>query len=184
MRKTKLIVLEGEDRVGKEHLLEEIRARHPELFCYPVIDLSGVPNYEKTMDFVEYLKVFMRKQLDYLKEMAKTHDTIVLIRYIVSDEVFSELFGRQHIMHDLYLKEIEENFEIQNYCIVWKDYAEYLGRLKQIDEDVQYSKEELDKITELFLKNLKDGDKVLYITHTHTFEDVIKDFEKQILNAE
>ena len=46
---------------------------------------------------------------------------------------------------------------------MWKNYDEYLQRLQLINEDIEYTEEQLNKIKELYLNNTVKDHKMFFI---------------------
>ena len=147
----RLIVIEGFDRCGKDTLLEDLEKN--DIFVFKN-DLEGLPKYDKEQDnFLEWLDNYIKWQIKTLNKLFEDHDIIVMSRFLVSDEVYSELFNRKHTVIE-HIKDLRKDVMIFNYCLLFKDYQEYLDRLKIIhDNEIQYSKEDFDKINGLYEKN-------------------------------
>lgn len=170
----RLIVIEGFDRCGKDTLLEDLKK---EGFCVLSNELKGLPQYDKEQgDFLEWLDNYIKWQINTLNNLFKKHETIVLTRFLVSDEVYSKLFNRKRTVVK-HLEKLNGNVLIYNYCLLFESYDEYLKRLEMIGEPVQYSEEDFNKINDLYKEqiNMRVG-KIKYVHATDTKEDIKRDF--------
>lgn len=179
----RLVVLEGFDRAGKDTLLEDLKKENLPNNTY-VYDgfLDGLPAYDKERGkFIDWLNKLIDKQTSDVVNLFKKYDTIIMIRLIVSDEVYSNLFNREHTtikyMHKL------KDIEIFNYCILFKNYTEYINRLKLIKEDIQYSEEEFNSINNLYkevLNNIGYKYYINYVSCNTKRYDVLNNFKEII----
>ena len=146
----KLIVIEGFDRSGKDTLMYDlIKEDLPNTFIY-LNDLEGLPKYDKEQDdFLVWLNKFIDTQIKTINKLFDRYDTVIMTRFFISDEVYSNLFNREHTVIK-YLDNLRKDIYIVNFCILFKDYNEYLNRITNIKETIQYSKEDFNKINELY----------------------------------
>ena len=146
----KLIVIEGFDRSGKDTLMYDlIKEDLPNTFIY-LNDLEGLPKYDKEQDdFLVWLNKFIDTQIKTINKLFDRYDTVIMTRFFISDEVYSNLFNREHTVIK-YVDNLRKDIYIVNFCILFKDYNEYLNRITNIKETIQYSKEDFNKINELY----------------------------------
>lgn len=178
MNKIRLIVIEGNDRCGKDTILDSLEFK--DFLVYRPISVEKEHiDYKNPEVFEKWLREYIRKVLDDLYTMSKLNGTdrpIVMTRLILTDNVFADLFGRNHVLEKYFSKEIESNFNVTNYIMLWRNYDEYINRLEMIKETPDFTKDELDKTREMFLKYKKSGDIVKLIDSNDTKEDVLDDF--------
>lgn len=179
--KITLICLEGMDRTGKDTLLEDLKSKFSDYLVYqPVSAEKENIDFKNKEVFEEWIRKYIRKVLDDLYTMAKINGTnrpIVMTRLLLTDNVFSDLFGRDHIVEKYYKKEIETNFNLINYIFLFDDYDEYVGRVKKINDSIDFSKEEFDKISSLFIKYRQpNADIILPIANEDTKDDIFNCF--------
>lgn len=150
----RLIVIEGFDRCGKDTLLEDLEKYCKQKYLKEVYvfknDLEGLPKYDKEQgEFLVWLNKYIEKQVNRLNELFETYDTVVMSRFLISDMVYSELFKREHTV----IKYMEKLKPVMyyNYCMLFRNYDEYLKRLEILkDKDIQYTKEEFDQIKQYY----------------------------------
>lgn len=150
----KLIVIEGFDRCGKDTLMQDLNKEDlPNTYIY-FNDLEGLPKYDKEQDdFLIWLNKFIDTQVKTINKLFDNYDTVIMTRFFISDEVYSNLFNREHTVIK-YLDNLRKDIYIVNFCILFKDYNEYLNRINNINEIIQYSKEDFNKINELYNNEL------------------------------
>ena len=155
--KSRLIILEGFDRTGKDHLLKTFDDRHKDdLTCkaYFQVIPPTKPDYRKDPTaFRQWLISHIGNQVDELVDLAKnSKKTLMLVRLLLTDVVYSTLFNRPEAVNQFHQK-IFENFDVENNVFLFKSYSEYLKRLALIGDDVQnpeYSEEEFYKVNDLY----------------------------------
>lgn len=148
----RLIVIEGFDRSGKDTLMKDLyQLNLPNTYIY-FNNLEGLPKYDKEQDsFLGWLNKFISTQVETINKLFDSYDTVIMTRFLISDEVYSKLFNREHTCIK-YMSRLRKDIEIKNYCILFNDYQEYVQRLNNInDNDIQYNEREFDKINQLYI---------------------------------
>ena len=179
----RLIVIEGYDRSGKDTLmkdLDDIKVLLPNTYIY-FNDLEGLPKYDKEQDdFLNWLNKFISKQISELNKLFEKYDNIIMTRLIISDEVYSTLFNREHTTIK-YIDKLNSEVNIINYCLLFNDFYEYLNRLYLVlgqDSKPQYDKTDFDHINELYKNEIlkyKDS-RIFYIFSDTSRLEILKDF--------
>ena len=98
-----------------------------------------------------------------------------MTRFLVSDNTYSEMFGREHILENLVTEEklLDDGVELKTFLLLWKNYDEYLKRVKASNSKVEYTKEEFKKVQKLMLKEARKlKGKVMRITHETSKDDI------------
>ena len=164
----KLIIIEGFDRCGKDTLMSDLSNFNNDFYIYDN-DLTGLPKYDKEQGkFLDWLNAFIDKQINDLNELFKIYDIIVMCRLLISDEVYSTLFNREHTTIK-YMDKLQ-NVEIINYCLLFNNYDEYRKRLEKInDENIQYSYDEFNKINQLYKDKLELFNYKYYINYIYSY---------------
>ena len=177
----KLIVIEGFDRSGKDTLMQDLcKMNLPNTYVY-FNNLEGLPSYDKEQDnFLDWLNDFITNQIKTINKLFDKYDTVIMTRFLMSDEVYSNLFNREHTCIK-YISDLRKDIYIVNFCILFKDYDEYLDRINNIKEDIQYSKKDFDKICKLYMNELEKSEyhniKVLCkIESKATKENILENF--------
>ena len=81
-------------------------------------------------------------------------------------ELVEKYFGR----------EIEANFKLTNYIMLWRNPEEYKDRVNLLKENQDFTEKEIDDILSLFNEYKKSDDIVKLIDNTDTPEDILDDF--------
>lgn len=175
--KPTLIVLEGQDQTGKDTLLDMICDNNPNLYWYKqkTHEETGT-DYRKKNDYEAWLKDYIGEQLDELIEIGQEHSIILMTRLLISDNVYSDLFGRSHIVETYYKDKIYNNFNVLTSCLLWDTYDDYIKRISQYTNDVEYKKDEFEKTKNLYQKYVGPND-IIYIKDDTTRQQVIDKFK-------
>jgi hypothetical protein len=176
----KLIVIEGFDRCGKDTLMSDLSKQNNDFYIYGN-DLTGLPKYDKEQEeFLVWLNKFINKQVNDLNELFKTYDTIVMCRLLVSDEVYSTLFNREHTTIK-YMDKLKD-VEIIHYCLLFNDYNEYINRLKKIgDNIIQYDENHFNMINQLYIDTLNSLNYKYHINYVYSYNsrrNILENFYK------
>lgn len=177
-KKIKLICIEGHDRTGKETLMNMLDFNDFLIYKQKSSEEEGV-DYKDPEKYEEFVRNHVRKVLDDLYTMSKLNGTdrpIVLTRLWLSDNVFADLFGRNHVVEKYFLREIEANFDVTNYIMLWRNYEEYETRVKMINDTLDFTQKEFDDIVSNFNQYKKSTDYIRLIDATDTPEDIYDDF--------
>lgn len=180
MDKIRLICLEGHDRSGKGTLLENLKEHFNDFLVYnPVSVEKEKVDYKDPKKFEEWIRKTIRKVLDDLYTMSKLNGTdrpIVMDRLILTDNVFADLFGREHIVEKYFGKEIGTNFNLTNYIMLWRNPEEYVDRVKLLGENQDFTEKEIENIVSLFNHYKKKDDIVRLIDNIDSPEEIFNDF--------
>lgn len=177
-KKINIICLEGHDRTGKETIMNMLDFNDFLIYRQKSSEEEGV-DYKNPEKYEEFVRNHVRKVLDDLYTMSKLNGTdrpIVLTRLWLSDNVFADLFGRNHVVEKYFLREIEANFDVTNYIMLWRNYEEYVTRVKMIGGTVDFTSKEFDDTVSNFNQYKTYKDYVRLIDATDTKEDVYDDF--------
>ncbi len=141
----KLIVIEGQDRVGKDYLFDKLKSSSlsNELKFYQRPFPPNKPSYRTNpKEFKKWADSYITAQAN---ELAKKNENVIMVRFLLSELVYSSIFKRSTIAHEL-LSEIKKHFEVYHLVLLFKNYEEYLQRLLQIGEPVEYQEDEFNKV--------------------------------------
>jgi len=175
----RLIVIEGFDRSGKDTLMNDlVNVELSNTYIY-LNNLEGLPKYDKEQeDFLSWLNKFIQIQVNKINELFDKYDNVIMTRFIISDEVYSTLFNREHTVIK-YLNQLRKDIEIINYCLLFNSFEDYLTRLKIIEvNEIQYNDNEFNRINDLY-KNLvykSIGSRIFYIRYNTSKLEIFKDF--------
>ena len=151
-----LIVIEGHDRTGKGELMRSLKNDDRFVIYEQPETEDQDTDYKDPSKFEPFMVKWIRKVLDdlYTIHRGNPNKIIVMTRLIYTDNVFSQLYHRKPIVKNYYEREIETNFNIYTIFMFWVDYQEYLNRMKRIGGKVQFTKDELDEILKLYMKEI------------------------------
>lgn len=158
--KGRLIILEGFDRTGKDHLLNTFHQRHAndsDYRAYFQVIPEDMPKYrEEPEAFRQFLIKHIGKQVDDLVNFKNNGIKVqMLVRLLLTDAVYSTLFSREEVVNRFHQK-VFDNFNVENNIFLFKDYNEYLKRLQIIgDTTIEYQEGEFYKVNQLYLDKAK-----------------------------
>lgn len=153
--KPNLYIIEGFDRIGKDYILNSIKTvpffdeSNFEIFS----QFNNPPDYRDTDSFESWLKPFLLKQADELISLSGSDNkNIIMSRLFSSEAVYSELFNRNNCVDGIFYK-IKNHFNIKQIILLYDSYDQYLKRCNLLQTDIEYSKEEFEKINNLYVNN-------------------------------
>lgn len=148
--KKNLIVLCGQDRSGKDYLLDHLSyIDHLRKITEEFKALHKVPDYVKDKDnFQEYLKEYFTGLTSYLNDEVK--DSII-VRLFTSEYVYSQLFNRAN--HLELLNPILENYDLTQIILLHYDYNSYLEKCIDSNSEIEYNELDFLKTQELYLNS-------------------------------
>jgi thymidylate kinase len=173
---TNLIVIEGQDRAGKDTLLHDLENIGLPIFSP---DISHLPNYHNPEEWRAALKLFLEKQANDM--IALNVKDLYIARFQLSEYVYADLFNRSNLFEDCINDIIKNHFIIKNVIILWDTYQDYLNRLKMINDDyIEYNEEDFNKIKNLYLKHKKPNDVVIYVKANTSRAELMSQFLNEI----
>ena len=176
-RKRRLICIEGFDRAGKDTLLRRAGIDwHKDVILYeqPQVEDTGF-DYRDSAGFSKYLKKHFARVVSDLNDLLSKPRCVMMTRFLVSDNTYSEMFGREHILENTVseAKLLEDGIELKTFLLLWENYNEYLKRVKSSGSQVEYTEEEFHKVQQLMLEETKKlNGKVMMITHETPKDDI------------
>ena len=117
-----------------------------------------------------------------LLEISKTNKIILLSRLWISDNVYSDLFGRNHIVEKYFKDKFKDKFNIKTFILLWENFDNYITRLQNINENIEYEVDEFNHTIELYKKYGTEQDKFLIIENTTSKNNILNNFITNILN--
>lgn len=177
-----LIIIEGQDRTGKDTLINNLVNKY-NLYVYKQNphEKTGV-DYRNKEQYEKWVYNHIDTIYNNLLEISKTENIILLSRLWISDNVYSDLFGRNHIVEKYFKDKFKDTFNIKTFVLLWEDFDNYKQRLSYINEDIEYQVDEFNKTIELYKKYAEEQDKVLIIENTTSQNNILNNFIVNILN--
>ena len=176
-RKRRLICIEGFDRTGKDTLLRRACidwCRDMILYEQPQVEDTGF-DYRNSEEFSKYLKKHFEEVVSDLKDLLSKPRSVMMTRFLVSDNSYSEMFGREHLLENEVREKklLESGIELKTFLLLWKNYDEYLKRVKASNSRIEYTEEEFLKVQKLMENEARKlGGKILRITHEMTKDEI------------
>lgn len=182
MNKPYLIVIEGQDRTGKDTLINNLVEKYG-FYCYKQQEheKTGV-DYRNKEQYEKWVYNHINKIYNDLLEISKTNKIILLSRLWISDNVYSDLFGRNHIVEKYFKDKFKDKFNIKTFILLWEDFDNYITRLQNINENIEYEVDEFNHTIELYKKYGTEQDKFLIIENTTSKNNILNNFITNILN--
>lgn len=186
-KKIKMIVLEGFDRTGKDTLMNMIDVNetlNKKFVCYHQLPVeSEHVDYKNPEEFKKFMLSHTRELLDNLYSLSKRSEgkTIVVSRMWMTDDVFSDMYHREHVFRKYFLKELQTNFDVDNYILLFENFDEYKSRCNIIGEDNDFTKDDFDKIYDLFMayEDTASHNVVNIIKSNTSKEELLEDFKSE-----
>ena len=106
----------------------------------------------------------------------------MLSRLWISDNVYSDLFGRNHIVEKYFKDKFKDTFNVKTFVLLWQDFDNYIKRLNFINEEVEYEVVEFNKTIDLYKKYVEENDKILVIENCTSTDNILNNFVVNILD--
>lgn len=182
-----LIVLEGQDRTGKDTLISNIISHYGKEniieYRQETCQDAGV-DYRNKEQFEAYLCYAMKQTFDKIRNIHQDNPDklIVTSRLWISDDVYSDMFNRRHIVSSYFRPLFEQLFDgnVFTFVMVWDSFSTFLDRMDFIDDEYsrnEYSAIEFEKVKDLFEKYGGENDaSILNITHEMPASKILESF--------
>ena len=159
MERSKLIVIEGPQGVGKTNLAGYLRENIKSSNLYR---LSGIP--DKTPTGLKRNKDMYEGLLSYLKSLENTGMNLIFDRMFFTEKVYASLGFKEYSFDEVYNELLEEflklNFDIYYIALYLQDTELYIERLKRDKaEYVKFDMENSVKQQEEYLRVADDLEK-------------------------
>ena len=149
--KRNLIIIEGQDRVGKDYLFQKLDI--PSVYKFKST-ATGYPDYRKEpKEFEQWVAGYLIGQAHTI--LALPEKNVMMVRFLYSDFVYSKLFKRRSVAQDLY-QMIAKEFNIYQIIMLFKNYTEYRERCEMLGEPIEYNVEEFYELIKIFEFNVSE----------------------------
>lgn len=177
-----LIVIEGQDRTGKDTLINNLVDKY-NLYVYKQKphEKTGV-DYRNKEQYEKWVYNHIDTIYNDLIEISKNEKIILLSRLWISDNVYSDLFGRNHIVEKYFKDKFKDTFNVKTFVLLWQDFDNYIKRLNFINEEVEYEVVEFNKTIDLYKKYVEENDKILVIENCTSTDNILNNFVVNILD--
>lgn len=165
-----LIVIDGQDRTGKDTLINMLEDRDNIIvYRQRTCDDDNI-DYRNKEQFEEYLKRQMQIVYEDIKKLHEENPNkhILTSRLWISDNVYSNMFGREHITEKYFKEKFKETFDgrILNYIMVWNSWSEFFQRMLYLEDEnskKEYSKSEFEKVRDLFIEEVDKSEEKTHL---------------------
>ena len=173
----RLICIEGFDRAGKDTLLRRAGVdwcRKVILYEQPEVEAVGV-DYRDSSEFSKYLKDHFAVVVQDLNDLLSKPRCVMMTRFLVSDNTYSEMFGREHLLEQAVEEGdlLKPDVELKVFLLLWKNYDEYLKRVAASKSRIEYTEEEFMRVQSLMEQEAKKlNGKILKIVHETSKDEI------------
>lgn len=180
-----IIDIEGFDRVGKDTLLSGLIKAFPNLQLYrqPTSESTGV-NYRDSVKFSDFLRKHYKRMISDLAKLP-SENPIILSRFLVSDAVYSSMFGRENLLEQEFEKsKLFGKVRIIPVILYWANYEEYLKRVNSDpDSIIEYTASEFNEIQNKFINSAGKDAIVILVNEADSRQDILNRTIKQLKEA-
>lgn len=168
--KCQLNIIEGFDRIGKDSFLANLSEKSYKNGAVYIQHPVNLPSYRKEQDeFVKWLKIYLEKQANDLIKLSN-YSAVTMTRLFVSDAVYGHLFDRKPIAEHV-RRRLARYFDFNSISLIWKDFQNYVQRCEFVNEDLEYSEEEFERIQNLYRIETKK-ENIIEVEHSMSREDL------------
>jgi len=145
-KKRNLIIIEGQDRVGKDYLFQKLNI--PGVYKYKS-KAKDYPNYREDPEgFRNWVAGYLIQQQHELLELKEKN--IMMVRFLYSEFVYSKLFKRRSMVANDIYKRISQEFNIYQIIMLFANYTEYKDRCEMLGEPLEYEVPEFYEAIRMF----------------------------------
>lgn len=168
--KCQLNIIEGFDRIGKDSFLSNLAEKSYKNGAVYIQHPINLPSYRKEPDeFVKWLKIYLEKQANDLIKLSN-YSAVTMTRLFVSDAVYGQLFDRKPIAEHI-RRRLARYFDFNSISLIWKDFRNYEQRCEFVNEELEYSEEEFERIQNLYRIETEKGN-IIEVEHSMSKEDL------------
>lgn len=168
--KCQLNIIEGFDRIGKDSFLANLSEKSYKNGAVYIQHPVNLPSYRKEQDeFVKWLKIYLEKQANDLIKLSN-YSAVTMTRLFVSDAVYGHLFARKPIAEHV-RRRLARYFDFNSISLIWKDFQNYVQRCEFVNEELEYSEEEFERIQNLYRIETKK-ENIIEVEHSMSREDL------------
>ena len=168
--KCQLNIIEGFDRIGKDSFLANLSEKSYKNGAVYIQHPVNLPSYRKEQDeFVKWLKIYLEKQANDLIKLSN-YSAVTMTRLFVSDAVYGHLFDRKPIAEHV-RRRLARYFDFNSISLIWKDFQNYVQRCEFVNEELEYSEEEFERIQNLY-RIETEKENIIEVEHSMSREDL------------
>ncbi len=168
--KCPLNIIEGFDRIGKDSFLSNLSSKAYKNGAVYIQHPVNLPSYRKEPEeFVKWLKIYLEDQANDLIKLSN-YSGVTMTRLFVSDAVYGHLFDRKPVAEHV-RRRLARYFDFNSISLIWKDFSNYVQRCEFVNEELEYSKEEFERIQNLY-RIETEKDNIIEVEHSISREDL------------
>lgn len=169
-KKCPLNIIEGFDRIGKDSFLSNLSDKAYKNGAVYIQHPVNLPSYRKEPEeFVKWLKIYLEKQANDLIKLSD-YPAVTMTRLFVSDAVYGHLFDRKPVAEHV-RRRLARYFDFNSISLIWKDFPNYVQRCEFVNEELEYSEEEFERIQNLYRIETKK-ENIIEVEHSMSREDL------------
>ena len=169
-KKCPLNIIEGFDRIGKDSFLSNLSDKAYKNGAVYIQHPVNLPSYRKEPEeFVKWLKIYLEKQANDLIKLSE-YPAVTMTRLFVSDAVYGHLFDRKPVAEHV-RRRLSRYFDFNSISLIWKDFSNYVQRCEFVNEELEYSEEEFERIQNLYRIETKK-ENIIEVEHSMSREDL------------
>lgn len=169
-KKCPLNIIEGFDRIGKDSFLSNLSYKAYNNGAVYIQHPVNLPSYRKEPEeFVKWLKIYLEDQANDLIKLSN-YPAVTMTRLFVSDAVYGHLFDRKPVAEHV-RRRLSRYFDFNSISLIWKDFPNYVQRCEFVNEELEYSEEEFERIQNLYRIETKK-ENIIEIEHSMSREDL------------
>lgn len=169
-KKCPLNIIEGFDRIGKDSFLSNLSTKVYKNGAVYIQHPVNLPSYRKEPEeFVKWLKIYLEKQANDLIKLSN-YPAVTMTRLFVSDAVYGHLFDRKPVAEHV-RRRLSRYFDFNSISLIWKDFPNYIQRCEFVNEELEYSEEEFERIQNLYRIETKK-ENIIEVEHSMSREDL------------
>ena len=169
-KKCPLNIIEGFDRIGKDSFLSNLSDKAYKNGAVYIQHPVNLPSYRKEPEeFVKWLKIYLEKQANDLIKLSD-YPAVTMTRLFVSDAVYGHLFDRKPVAEHV-RRRLSRYFDFNSISLIWKDFPNYVQRCEFVNEELEYSEEEFERIQNLYRIETKK-ENIIEVEHSMSREDL------------
>ena len=158
-KKTIICSIEGCDKVGKTHLLMNLKEQYKDddtIYIYErEPEEYNKPDFHDEKKINEWLYNINYNRYKKLLKLSKQYDVIIIRSLKIADLVYAQIYDREIVTEDI-MKKLRKKFIIINHIIIFDSYLDYVKKCERKKYDILYKEKDYKTVIELFKQYSKE----------------------------